>query len=102
MSHGCLQAFNRRQLTLVRAAKRGVGDVDRIKETGRPGFRPGRLKNNCIAILANENRGWQANTLGQANSLTVAFHSHDCSFHSGKYSRIPAQAKAILSMPSDL
>jgi hypothetical protein len=41
-------------LTLLWTLKRGIGDVDGIEETFRPGFRFRRLKHNGGAVLTDE------------------------------------------------
>jgi hypothetical protein len=91
---GRLQVFHRRQLALLRALESGIADVDGLKETFRPGLRPRRLKDHGIAILTDEHGCRQANALGQANSLAVAFNDDGCCFHAVKIGRFPAETKA--------
>jgi hypothetical protein len=71
--HGDLQNFHRRQVTLLRTFKSGIGDVNGIKKTFGPRFWLGRFQYNRLAFLPDINVFRQMNALGQADRLPVAF-----------------------------
>lgn len=55
VGHACrLEVFDRRQLTLRGTLECGIGDVDGIKETFRPGLRFGWLQHHRFAVLSDK------------------------------------------------